>query len=177
MLSACGSSGDSEDGSNVVLADFCTGMEDSSQPDFDADGLSDNCDDDGDGFNDVSDIAPLDPTQPGDFSTPEAILMQPVITQVLDELANQNILLNLELGTNPPDISGLYRIEDLSGMVVGSSNGQLIGDNGVGASVTTDSIQFMCVSEAQAYAPTESWSRTDGASCECSQNYETICVR
>ena len=115
--------------------DNCPGLENSSQLDTDLDDQGDVCDfdDDGDGFNDDDDPAPLDNTVPGDFSTPEAILSNPLIRQALDETALQGIVITPDLGLDPPDISGYYVFAEGSGMAIATSDGTDIGSPLVGS--------------------------------------------
>ena len=124
-LTACSSDGDSDSS----VADNCPGIDNPDQLDFDSDGIGDLCDDDddGDGFADNDDIAPLDSTSPGDFSSPEAIINNPVVADVLLELENRGLPIALSLDNDPPDISGIYRREEGTGTVLETSNGETIG--------------------------------------------------
>ncbi len=63
---------------------------------------------DGDGFLDADDPAPNDPTVPGDFSTPEAILAHPLVKKALEEARGKGFEIVPQTSRNPPDISGYY---------------------------------------------------------------------
>lgn len=78
--------------------------------DTDGDHLADTCDDDddGDGFRDADDPAPLDASIPGDFSTVESLLSSPLVKAALDALDLTSFGLRRDLDTMPPDITGYY---------------------------------------------------------------------
>ena len=111
-LVACGGSGG---GSDPVAG--CPNIENPDPTNTDGDLLFDVCDpdDDGDGFNDENDPAPLDPAIPGDFSTPEAILSNDAMALALQEAEAAGYPVVTELGVNPPDLSGYYIREDAAG--------------------------------------------------------------
>lgn len=41
--------------------------------------------------------------------------------------------------------------------------------------MNVEDLEYLCVDEAKAYAPTETWSRSDGTACECTTDYEVAC--
>ncbi len=130
FTSGCDSSADSSE-----PLDNCPGIDNPSQIDTDGDGAGDACDldDDGDGFNDTDDPAPLDNTRPGDFSSPEAILSNPLVRKALDDAELAGIVIRTEQGLSPPDISGYYVRPDALGTFTATSDGTEIGRRLVGA--------------------------------------------
>jgi hypothetical protein len=114
--------------------DNCIDVANGDQADFDEDEIGDACDedDDGDGFPDGDDPDPFDPDNPGDFSSPEAILASPLISDAIMELADLGIDFDPILETAPPELSGRYRREYLAGTALATSNGQDVGQPLVG---------------------------------------------
>ena len=129
-FTACGGGG----GSSTQPADNCPGIDNPSQQDTDGDGQGDACDldDDGDGFNDVDDSAPLDNTIPGDFSTPEAIINNPLMRKALGEARALGIEVRTDQGLSPPNLTGYYVRDDLNGVFTATRNGQSVGFRLVG---------------------------------------------
>ena len=138
-LIGCGSDDDGNGGASGpdedAGADNCPGLDNPSQLDTDADGLGDACDtdDDGDGFADADDPAPLDPSVPGDFSTPEAILDDPIVRDALEEAERAGVAVRTETGLTPPDIGGYYDRADGSGVFTATSDGSDVGRRLIGA--------------------------------------------
>jgi len=89
-------------------------------------------DDDGDGFNDTDDPAPLDNSRPGNFSSVESILSEPLMSTARQEAEAAGVTIDTQTGLVPPDISGYYRRADRQGRVTGIQNGLEIGNNFVG---------------------------------------------
>ena len=125
LFTACGSS---EDSSNETI-DNCPNIDNPSQLDTDNDGMGDACDndDDNDGFNDVDDPSPLDVTIPGDFSTPEAILSNPIVNKALSDAKKQGLDLPTEKDFTPPNLTGYYRKEGGHGTFIMTSNNRGVG--------------------------------------------------
>jgi hypothetical protein len=103
--------------------------------DTDGDGLADVCDDDddADGFLDADDPDPLDPNNPGNFSTPEAILADARIQAALSAVAAAGIDFPTHTETSPADRSGFYIDDDAVGKSVLTGNGDDVGRSLVGA--------------------------------------------
>jgi len=78
-------------------------------------------DSDGDGFYDAIDIAPNDASIPGDFSTPEKILSNPEVKKVLKIAKENGVNIRTELGNNPPNLTGYYRMESGGDAVVAAT--------------------------------------------------------
>jgi hypothetical protein len=133
---ACDSDDDNDGYSDQVEASEGTNpLDANSRPlDTDNDGNpnSTDLDDDNDGFNDSDDPAPLDASIPGDFSTPEAILNNPIMRTALAQIRDQGIDLRTEQGLNPPDLTGYYIRADDGGVFTATSNGTDIGRGLVG---------------------------------------------
>jgi len=118
---------------DALVAD-CPGLENPDPTNTDGDLLLDVCDpdDDGDGFLDEDDPAPLDASIPGDFSTPEAILSNDLVKAALDAAAAAGFPVATEVGLTPPDISGYY-IRDLnSGSFPATASGIDVGRSWAG---------------------------------------------
>lgn len=104
------------------------------EPDFDEDGYADACDrdDDGDGFDDDIDPDPFDPLVPGDYSTPEAILGDPLIQTVLQAAEEAGHPLTTSLATAPPNVAGYYREAIGSATYKASGDGTSVGERSAG---------------------------------------------
>lgn len=100
--------------------------------DDDAGSVIDEFDLDGDGFANADDPAPNDPMIPGDFSSVEAILADPRVTQALEELNGADPFFLPQTETNPPDVSGYYRKADNAGTFTRTSNGAEVGRTVIG---------------------------------------------
>lgn len=110
------------------------------EPDTDADGVADSLDpdDDNDGFSDANDPAPLDASVPGDFSTPEAILADPLVRAALEEAEGQGFAVEALTGAAPRDIGGYYLEPDGETTFVASDNGESVGGTRLGAEFRYD---------------------------------------
>jgi len=134
---ACDSD-DDNDGYNdqLEISEGTNPLDANSRPlDTDADGTpnSSDLDDDNDGFNDGDDPAPLNASIPGDFSTPEAIINNPIMSAALNEARDQGVDIRIEQGHTPPDLTGYYDRADTLGFFTATSNGADIGRKLVGA--------------------------------------------
>ena len=118
------------DGDGVPDAeDNCPDTANSDQKDFDGDELGDACDDDddNDGFADVDDPDPLDPDNPGDFSSPQVILADEGVQTALDEFRDLGFDFAPSLELDPPSIAGKYRVESGLDEFIATSNGVDVG--------------------------------------------------
>lgn len=124
------SDSESDDDGIPDCADNCVTVANATQDDFDGDGTGDACDsdDDDDGFRDNEDPDPLDLENPGDFSTPEAILANPVIRASLQEFRDQGFVFEPSLELEPADISGTYSYNSDSGQFIATGNGDSVGN-------------------------------------------------
>jgi hypothetical protein len=94
---------------------------------------ADNPDFDGDGFTNDNDPDPLDADNPGDFSTVDAILADPLVSAALADLGDLNIDLAVSTDTSPPaTLTGFYRKEDGQGTFTATSDGTDLGRPVVG---------------------------------------------
>lgn len=118
----------------------CALDDDAGTRDSDGDGALDACDldDDGDGFPDVDDPAPKDPLVPGDFSTPEAILNNPIVKKALVAATAAGFPVPTELGRNPPDLSGLRVVDELKGHFVATDDKTSLNSTLVGSEKRTE---------------------------------------
>jgi len=125
---------DSDKDGIVDIQDNCINIANKNQLDTDNDGKGNVCDndDDNDGFNDKIDPAPLDASNPGDFSSPEAILNYPPMKKVLKSVRDNGIEINTELGLTPPDITGYYKKDSGTGTFLATGNKESVGNTIVG---------------------------------------------
>jgi len=84
-------------------------------------------DSDGDGFNDSIDIAPNDASLPGDFSTVEKILANTKVQKALQIAKEHGVAMRTETGTNPPNLTGVYKKENRVGSIVVTERGRIDG--------------------------------------------------
>ena len=89
-------------------------------------------DSDGDGFYDAVDPAPDDASNPGDFSSPKAIINNPKIKEALKKAKEHGVTIRTELGTNPPKLTGYYISETSGGIIVATQTGLDIGGHWLG---------------------------------------------
>ena len=127
------------DGDGVLDSeDNCPDSANSDQQNSDGDELGDACDDDddNDGFADVDDPDPLDPGNPGDFSSPQMILDDEGVQTALDEFRDLGFDFAPSLELDPPSIARKYRREVGVGVFIATSNGADVGGGEVGAEFT-----------------------------------------
>lgn len=127
------------DGDGVLdTEDNCPDSANSDQQNSDGDELGDACDDDddNDGFADVDDPDPLDPGNPGDFSSPQMILDDEGVQTALDEFRDLGFDFAPSLELDPPSIARKYRREVGIGEFIATSNGADVGGAEVGAEFT-----------------------------------------
>jgi hypothetical protein len=132
---AAPSSGAGGDGGAAgAPGDNCPDLDDPDQSDLDQDGLGDVCDDDidGDGFPNADDPDPADALLPGDFSTVEAILADPLVAAALTDLDDLGADLAITTETTPPNLTGFYRKPDGQGTFTATSSATDIGRPVVG---------------------------------------------
>ena len=89
-------------------------------------------DSDGDGFYDTIDPAPHDASNPGDFSSPEAIINNPKVKAALQIAKEHGVDINPNLGNKPPNLTGYYIRESRGGTTVATETGVDIGSSWVG---------------------------------------------
>jgi hypothetical protein len=88
---------------------------------------------DGDGFANDSDPDPLDAENPGDFSSVDAILADPLVSAALADLGDLSIDLDVSTDTSPPQaLTGFYRKDDGQGSFTATSDGTDLGRPVVG---------------------------------------------
>jgi hypothetical protein len=90
-------------------------------------------DSDGDGFYDAIDPAPHDASNPGDFSSPEKILANPLMQTALLAAQSHGVAIRADLGHTPPNLTGYYRQDAGTGRVVATSTGIDAGHTIVGS--------------------------------------------
>lgn len=117
------------DGCDNSPSNPCDPASSTNDPDADQDGMADPCDldDDNDGFLDNDDPAPLDAADPGDFSSPEAILAHPIVAGAIEQLENRGVEFSPLIDNNGPEIMGNYFAAYCTQTVVASSNNSDIG--------------------------------------------------
>jgi len=121
------------------VADNCPDIENSDQLDTDSDGLGNVCDpdDDNDGFADGDDPAPTNAERPGDFSTPERILANPLVMDALNAANSFGLQIEPNTEETPPDLTGYYLQQPSVGRIVATSDGSDIGRGIVGSESRT----------------------------------------
>jgi len=82
---------------------------------------------DGDGFEDAIDPNPSDPSDPGDFSTPEKIAQDPRVKVALAAAKAANVEIATHTELTVPDVSGYYSTADGNGYFAASGNGVDVG--------------------------------------------------
>ena len=125
------------DNTSIIIPD-----ESSTEQDTDGDMLPDSVDidDDNDGFLDDDDPDPLNQSIPGDFSTPQTILGNPIVQSALAQAAAQGFSIETIETENPPLIDGYYIEPENSTVFVATDNGDSIGDTRNGAEFRYDQL-------------------------------------
>ena len=127
------------DGDGVAdSTDNCVNDANADQLDTDNDGSGNICDldDDNDGFDDTEDPDPLDAANPGDFSTPQAILADARVQAAIQQLESQGIHIQASTDLDPPSIAGNYLWAENEGVFTATSNGEQVGNLRVGSVFT-----------------------------------------
>jgi hypothetical protein len=143
------------DGDGIADSDDnCIDVANVDQRDLDGDELGDACDedDDGDGFPDAEDPDPFDPDNPGDFSSPEAILASAPIQDAIEAIEALGFEFNPSLALSPPNVSGRYRVEPLTSSVLATSSGTGIGSALGGVEFTFISTEPLLVATVDSFA-------------------------
>ena len=83
-------------------------------------------DSDSDGFHDEIDVAPQEPFQNGNFSTPEKIINHPKIQRIIQIAKDHGITVRTDLEHNPPNLTGYYKAES-GGIIVDAQRADQIG--------------------------------------------------
>ena len=78
-------------------------------------------DTDGDGFADAIDPAPNDASNPGDFSSPEAIMANAHVKTALAAASKAGFEVAVHTESEPPELAGYYLRRDREGAVAGRS--------------------------------------------------------
>ena len=80
-------------------------------------------DSDGDGFHDAIDPAPNDVNTPADLSSPEKILAHPKVKKALKIAKTHGLDISLQLGRNPPNLTGYYQKDIGTGRILATETG------------------------------------------------------
>ena len=141
VLSGCGGSSstplDTDNDTIIDSQDNCPSVFNTNQLDTDNDSKGNVCDsdDDNDGFNDNDDPAPLDPSIPGDFSTPEAIMQHSLIRKAFEEVENKGFDIPTKQALTPPNLTGYYLLDDSHGTFLATSNNTDVGKSLIGSEI------------------------------------------